>query len=238
MAKKIKELYTTHKIKLTIVTSLILLILNIYLLYKDKKNNFEIDKQKVEIQLLSNEIKTWKDKDNLNRAQSEVIVADLKTLNVLYKDELEVLRKDFTSLYKDYSNLRTITKIGTNTESEVTFENIDGKYVYSDKWGNFTGYFNENNEFKLNYQITNNFRFVTYFSQKRLFNFLPIGKKTIMIDVKSYNPQTSITNLQHIDVTPKRRFLVNISPQTGYGYTQYGWGWYAGVGLGFRINTY
>ena len=240
MVKKIKELYKSNKARYAILISLILLLINIYYLHSNRVDL--MDKHRTEKLILQNNVEVCKDKYNQNRIETEIITTNTKTLIDVYENELNKLRKDFDVIDKNFKNLKNITVTTTNTSDKLAIKTseLNGyqTFYYNDDWTNISGKFN-NGKLELKYSIDNKFTYVSFFKQKKLLNLIPVGRRRLYIQAMSSNPKTSINNLKTIDITPdKRKFRLSLQPQMGYGFTQHGFGFYTGVGLGIKFNNY
>jgi len=206
---------------------------------KEYNTNYELSKERVKNELLTNEITKWRDSVNRSMAKIKVIQTDINVLNNVYKSNLDSITKKFNILEKEYKNINSIFTTKSDTKDSIVVKIVDNKFKFSDKWTNISGFLDSEGKLNFNYAINNEYTYLTYFDQKRLFNFIPYGKRSLYIQAISENPNTTINDLKKIDITPqKRKFMVNLGPQFGYGITRFGTTLYAGIGLNVKFNTY
>lgn len=237
-----------------------LIAIAVLFIFEKIRTNKLISKNK-ELELINNKLDNnlmiFKDENGFYRAKAESAESDLKTIKNVYEDELKLLRKDFNNINRNYKNLnsvyntslKTIGSLNAIIESydkfvDTTYNNdgsIDNikyirKFTYNDDWANFNGEFTLNtnqvnlDNININYEIKDSLTLVSYYKREKLF-----GKRQLFVEGKSYNPNTKISNLNEIRVNNHKEPKWSLGTQAGYGLTQYGMGWYVGVGINRKL---
>jgi hypothetical protein len=206
---------------------------------------------------LDNNLKIYKDENNFYRAKAETAESDIRNVRRVYEEELKTLKNDFNNINKNYKNLLNVYNISleTNNKLNLIIESYDKfvdtvfnennnitnirytrKFTYNDDWSKFYGFYtlNTNDKFddkiEINYTTTDSITLVSYFKRKNIFS-----SRQLYVEGKSYNPNTQISNLKEIRIDNYKEPKWSIGTQVGYGITQHGMGWYAGVGINRKL---
>lgn len=249
--------------KINIILSvLIVIILSLFVIERIKNNVLEKESTLLELELnkLDNKLEIFVDENGLYRARAESAESDLNNLKIVYDQDLKNLRKEISDINKNYKNLDGLYRVSLNTigRLELTLDSIktytdttyndDGsvnnikvtkKIDYVDKWITLDGkyIFNTTNSyddsFIFDYSIRDSLTLVSYYKKENLFS-----KRNLYVQGISHNPKTKITNLSEIKISNHKEPKVSIGFQGGYGLTQYGFGWYIGVGVNKKISIW
>jgi hypothetical protein len=252
-----------RELKIIRFTIVMLLIIIMGLYAMEKYSNITIVKNnnhlELELNKVNNELRIFKDSSGFYRASAESAESNIKTITDVYRDELAALRKEFNRINGNYTNLRGFytTTLQTNGNLKIKldsllttkleydiFGNIENiKYIreftYSDNWSKFHGEITTNSinsnldNILFNYNVRDSLTFVSYYRQK---NF--IGKRTLYIEGKSYNPNTTIMGIKEVNINNTYTPKWNLGLQFGYGITTRGMAWYAGIGVNKTLYSW
>jgi len=247
-------------ITILVVFSVITTIL--FIIENTKSNNLKKDNEILSLELnkIDNKLQTFVDENGFYRAKAESAESDLKTLKVVYENELDRLTQEFSNINKNYKNLNglyrtSLTTIGelrlkldsVNSTNDTTYNNdgtinnvrISRNFGYNDDWIDVNGKYvfntvdSNNDDIYFNYNVKDSLTLVSYYKRDNLF-----GKRYLYVEGISHNPNTKIVNLSEIKISNHKEPKISIGFQGGYGLTENGFGWYVGVGISNKISIW
>lgn len=244
---------------LFVIGVIIISISVFYFIEKIKNNKLEQIKSTLELEVnyANNNLQKFKDDAGFYRAKAQSAETNLKSFKEVYSKEIKTLNKEFSDLKKNYKNLRGLYKISLETNKKLTLkldsipndttyndngtiENIvyNREFNYSDKWSNINGKIGVNSNFInddyifLEYTVRDSITFISYFKKTGgLFS----NKKDLYIEGKSHNKNTQINGIREVIINNVDIPTWSIGFQAGYGVTENGLGWYAGLGVSKTI---
>lgn len=191
-------------------------------------------------QLQKQKTKKWRDQFGLARGEVRSITADKKTLEEVYEKELKSKEEEIKGLKT--KNLSSITNVSTSTSDtiEVEVERVvkdtvtneeEINFAFEDRWTKINGSVIQNDLF-LTYSVRDSLSFTSYYENKWF------KKPELVLHGISYNPKTTIDNLQEIKVSlpPKKKWIMG--PQAGVTYIDGTVQPYVGIGITFRLISF
>lgn len=203
--------------KFKIYVSLGLVVFLLYLIGSNQLLRSNLVKEKEDKELyrdnsyiLLDSVRTYKAKDSLNAISIGQIQLKLTEYKKYRVDDLKLIE----SLNVDKKKLQSVTTAQTKTIADLK-GTVRDSLVYRDnyivdtlkcvtihkKWFDMVGCFNRENEFVGQFENRDSLTIVNHVKQKRFLGILwYYGKKGNRVDAVSKNPNTTIENIEYIEI--------------------------------------
>lgn len=186
------------------------------LLWVNANERYDIEKKakvyELDVEYLQKETQVWKSKDSTWRAEKEQHETTIDALKFSQAIKVDSLIEMIDGLKKANQikslQITTLSTSGSfdvqvipdqiNADIELTY-NAPFSFQYEDGWSKFKGFYKDK-RISMDYQVRDSVTFVTY-KEKGLFN------RSIVTQGISHNPNTRITGLNDIVVTPPKPFV-------------------------------
>jgi hypothetical protein len=203
-----------------IALTLLLLIVGFFFLKKAFNNSKTLEAYRQKETVYKQQVKFWKDEEAKSRASARVFEAEGKVAKEVMENKWNEIKKDIKGL-KNINNLRSRTEIRTVYKDTLYIPLKDTLYLkgdslikyqtfnYSDSTG-FNHYKGtiRNGRLSIDAEIEVPLTATIYRKRKpkkHFFDFFP-GRETL-VESKSLNPKVTITDLEAIQIKPKKKFL-------------------------------
>ena len=179
----------------------------------------------------------YKDIAGNEHAQKQVAEADIALLKAAYTKELDSVTKLLQ--IKD-RQLQAVTAAGLINSGSITpkidtvwidsSKRFDFHLSFNDKWMSLSGVIGP--EPVINYQLQDSILITTFYKKT---GFLGLGKRQLVIDGYSLNPNVRFTGLTGLRVPSKEPGRFSLGPYLGYGYSNGRWAPSAGIALNYSL---
>lgn len=179
---------------------------------------------------------TWKDNSGKFRARAIAAEATVEAIN----DYIPYLKDSIDGLNK--RNLNSHSVVGTESNGNIETFVVDTVYIYekdtvyskhftyTDKWSTFKGDIIKD-KININYNVRDSLTFTSFYKGKTFFS-----KGQLVVEGKSYNPNTSITGIKEIHVVDGTNKKLSFGPSINYGIVgDGGFTWSFGVGIQYNL---
>lgn len=209
-----------HFIKALFWIVLLIALLLFYLWKSNREKRKLTEAYRLKEEVYKQQVKFWKDEEGKSRASARVFEAEGKVAKEVMEDKWNEIKKDIQGL-KNINNLRSRTEIRTIYKDTLYIPLKDTLYLkgdslikyqtfnYSDSTG-FNHYKGtiRNGKLSIDAEVEVPLTATIYRKRKpkkHFFDFFP-GKETV-VESKSLNPKVTITDLEAIQIKPKKKFL-------------------------------
>jgi len=189
----------------TVISSILIL----FLLLDRSKIKSDSDSWKSIATVEARQAKIWRNQNNLSQAQARAVVANSKTIEAHYGEEIKSLQKQIQGLKRNASNAHSLVTVSSKTDLEVNTvvrdtvvtsnsEQPTTKRVasYRDDWNNHTVIFGEDSaEWSLHSR--DSLVIASYWKRPVFWK-----NKILYVEAVTFNPSTTFTGLRQIAIKP------------------------------------